>query len=235
VHYASTLLKYVSVTRQGIDGVEPDLVVWPEFAVGFYLDREPLLHAQLGRLTQRIKASLLLGAPRMEEAEAGNHYYNSTYFMAPGGKLLDTYDKRRLVPFAEYRPLRLPALLNHSPEHPSEFTAGSRSTVFALPQGPFGVLICFEATYPQLARHLVQGGAQFLVNLSNDTWLVQAGPAAAAQHFSMSVVRAVENRRYLVRAATAGISGFIDPTGRPYHLSTQPEGVIVGRSCPGKR
>ena len=232
VRYASNLLKYVAATRHGVQGTQPDLIVWPEFAIGFYLDREPLLRLQLDQLTQYLQTFLLLGAPRLEETEDRLRYYNSAYLLSPDGTLVDTYDKRYLVPFAESRPLTVPALLHHSPEHPSEFTAGERSTVFALPQGSFGVLICYEATYPQLARQLVAGGAEFLVNMSNDTWLVAGGQAAATQHFSMAVFRAVENRRYLVRAATAGISGFVDPSGRPYHLSTDKEGVLLGQIFP---
>src|SRR5262249_11365858 len=90
--------------------------------------------------------------------------------------------------------------------------------------------ICYEATYPHLARHLVQNGAQFLVNLSNDTWL--AGEAAAAQHFSMVVFRAVETRRPLARVATAGITGFVDPQGRPYQVSSAVDEVIRGTLAP---
>lgn len=232
VHYASTLLKYAAVTRQGIEGAQPDLVVWPEFALGFYLDREPLLQAQLGRLTESVNAPLLVGAPRMEGTGTGISYYNSAYLIAPGGKLLDTYDKIRLLPFAEYRPLAFPVFLNHSSESPSEFAAGHRSTIFSLPRATFGVTICYEATYPHLTRSLVQGGAQFLVNISNDTWLAEGGGAAVAQHFSMAVFRAVENKRALVRVATAGVSGFVDPVGRPYQLSTEQEGVILGEVVP---
>ncbi len=228
VYYASTLLKYVSASQQGLEGGQPDLIVWPEFAVGFYLDREPLLRAQLGRFTHRLNAALLLGAPRVEEAETGKHYYNSAYLISPDGRLLDTYDKMYLLPFAEYHPLALPALLDHRPEYPSEFTAGRRSTVFTLPQGDFGVMICYEATYPSLAHRLVRDGAQLLINISNDTWLAKGGRAAVAQHFSMTVFRAVENKRFLARVATSGISGFVDPTGRPYHLSTAEAGGMLG-------
>jgi apolipoprotein N-acyltransferase len=92
------------------------------------------------------------------------------------------------------------------------------------------VLICYEATYPYLARRLVQHGAQFLVNMSNDTWL--AGEAAAAQHFSMVVFRAVENRRSLARVATAGITGFVDPFGRVSRLSDTTENVVLGDVLP---
>jgi len=230
VHYTAALLKYASLTSQGVTWEQPDLVVWPEFALGFYPEREPLLRARLSQLTQQLDAFLLFGAPRVEESGTGTRYFNSAYLLAPEGTLLEVYDKIRLLPFAEYRPRVLAGLLPHSLEYPSEFTAGQRSTVFFLPQSTFGVIICYEATYPHLARQLVRDGAQFLVNISNDTWL--ATDAAVAQHFSMAVFRAVENRRYLVRATTAGISGFVDPLGRSYQLSVGKEGVVLGEVFP---
>jgi apolipoprotein N-acyltransferase len=227
-----TLLQYASTTRQELGSGQPDLVMWPEFAVGFYLDHEPLLRLQLGQLLEGIHAPLLLGAPRMERTETGPHYFNSAYLLAADGRLVEVYDKIRLLPFAEYRPLALPALLQHSPESPSEFTAGTHATLFPLRQGPFGVMICYEATYPQLARRLVQAGAAFLVNLSNETWLSAGGNVAALQHFSMAVFRAVENKRFLARVATAGISGFVDPTGHPYGFSALGEQGTRGRIAP---
>jgi apolipoprotein N-acyltransferase len=230
VHYANTLFRYATLTQRGIAKTQPDLVVWPEFAVGFYLDREPPLHGQLSQFTKTMNAALLLGAPRVEKSETGERYYNSAYLLAPGGTVLDVYDKIRLLPFAEYHPPALPSFIPHNAEHPSDFTAGSRSTIFSLPQGNFGVLICYEATYPYLARRLVQQGAQFLVNISNDTWL--AGEAAAAQHFSMAVFRAVENRRALARVATAGITGFVDSFGRVSQLSDATENVVLGDVLP---
>lgn len=230
VHYANTLFRYATLTQRGIAEAQPDLVVWPEFAVGFYLDREPPLYGQLSQFTKTMNTALLLGAPRVEKTETGERYYNSAYLLATGGTVLDVYDKIRLLPFAEYRPLALPSLVSHTSEYPSDFTAGSRSTIFSLPQGNFGVLICYEATYPYLARRLVQEGAQFLVNISNDTWL--AGKAAAAQHFSMAVFRAVENRRSLARVATAGFAGFVDPFGRVTHRSDATENVVLGDVLP---
>jgi len=229
-YYARTLFHYATLTRRKLDGIQPDLIVWPEFALGFYLDHEPALHAQLSQFTQQVNAAVLFGAPRVEQSTTGERYYNSAYLLAPGGAVSDVYDKIRLLPFAEYSPFSLPALVDHSLEHPSQFTAGTQSTVFALPKGNFGVLICYEATYPHLARQLVQNGAQFLVNLSNDTWL--AGEAAAAQHFSMVVFRAVETRRYLARVATAGITGFVDPHGHPYQMSSAVDEVVRGTLVP---
>jgi len=232
VYYATTLLKYIAVTRQGVTGIPLDLVVWPEFALGFYLDREPALQAQLGQFTRSLDTSLLLGAPRLEETAMGSRYYNSAYLLAPGGALQGSYDKMRLLPFAEYCPLPLLPFCPQTSELPSAFTPGRKPTIFLLPRAAFGVTICYEATYPDLSRHLAQAGAQFLVNISNDTWLAQDNGAAAAQHFSMTVFRAVENKRPLVRATTAGVSGFIDPTGSSHHLSTKPDGVIVGEVIP---
>src|SRR5205823_3156871 len=92
-----------------------------------------------------------------------------------------------------------------------DFSEAVDATVFALPQGRFGVLICFEAIFPDLARSLVQGGAEFLVNVTNDAWFGDtAGPA---QHLAMARLRAVELRVPIVRVASTGISAIIDPDG----------------------
>ena len=93
------------------------------------------------------------------------------------------------------------------------------------------MMICYEAAFPFVARQLVQGGAQVLVNISNDTWLGGI-PAATEQHFVMSIFRAVENRRPLIRTATAGISSVVDPTGRLLFRSTLQEGVLRGTVFP---
>jgi apolipoprotein N-acyltransferase len=231
MYYASTLLRYASVTSKGITGASPDLVVWPEFAINFYLDREPLLQLQLGQFAQMVNSALLVGAPRQEESETGIRYYNSAYLFSPTGELMDVYDKMRLVPFAEYRPFHLPGVVTHNDVNPSEFTPGTRSAVFSLPKGSLGMMICYEAAFPSVARQLVQGGAQVLVNISNDTWLGGI-PAATEQHFVMSIFRAVENRRPLIRTATAGISSVVEPTGRLRFRSTIEEGVLRGTVFP---
>jgi apolipoprotein N-acyltransferase len=76
-----------------------------------------------------------------------------------------------------------------------------------------GVVICYEVLFPHLVRELVAGGADLLVNVSNDSWLDAGDGAAPAQHFSMAVFRAIETRRFLVRAATTGVSGVVTPVG----------------------
>lgn len=229
IHYVKALAGYMQATRRAVSKESTDLIVWPEFASGFYVDREPMMRAQLARMTGDLDAALLLGAPRLEESGDETRYYNSAYLVGSSGRVIDTYDKMRLLPFAEYHPLGVSLSEEANSDYPAEFSAGSRSTIFPLSKGSFGVMICFEATYPVFARRLAAGGAEFLVNISNDVWLAGAGgSAAAAQHFAMAVMRAVENKRALARATMDGITGFVDPVGRPYNISNEAEGVTLG-------
>jgi len=73
-------------------------------------------------------------------------------------------------------------------------------------------LICYEIIFPGLVRKFYTDGGDFMVNITNDAWFgTTSGPY---QHFSMTVFRAVENRKPVIRAANTGISGFIDSSGR---------------------
>jgi apolipoprotein N-acyltransferase len=92
------------------------------------------------------------------------------------------------------------------------FKSGKVIYNFSLPQGRFGVLICFEIIFPDLCRRFVKKGADFLVTITNDAWFGRT--SAAYQHFSIAVFRAVENRVFIARAANTGITGFIDPKGK---------------------
>jgi apolipoprotein N-acyltransferase len=224
--YIKSLLNYVQLTRIQVPRASTDLLVWPEYASGLYIDQDPMARLELSTLTRAIEAPLLLGAPRITE---DNQYYNSAYLLAPGGKVVDTYDKMRLLPFAEYHPLGLPFFGERRSDLPAEFTAGTRATVFTISKMHFGVLICYEISYPGYARNLSRRGAQFLVNISNDVWLSGVGGnAAASQHFAMAVLRAVENKRALAGATVAGITGFVDEVGRPYDLSEENDQTTVG-------
>jgi len=208
-HYASTMAQYVRLTETALTPGQAAFVIWPEFALGFYLDRELMLRAELSQVARAMNSALLIGAPRFEGSGNETRYYNSAYLFRADGQLEGAYDKIRLLPFAESRPPPLP-FGSGGPQSTGGFTRGRGSTLLALPEGGFGVLICYESTYPNLARGLVRRGARFLVNISNDDWLTKGGNAASRQHFSMTVLRAIENRRAIAVDATAGISGFID-------------------------
>jgi len=103
--------------------------------------------------------------------------------------------------------------------------AGGSSPLFWTDRGRFGVLICYEAAFEELARGYRADGADFLLNLSNDTWFGRG--AAAYQHPAHLVMRAIENRVGIARAANSGISVFIDPLGRQHHGTKLGERTFV--------
>src|SRR5204863_6816022 len=185
----------------------PALIVWPENALTLYLENEPLVARQLARLAVRHRADLLFGGPRY----ADGHTFNSARLLRASGESGGYYDKQRLVLFAESGPLAAPPPEATS-ESPRAFTAGTLPGI--LPSFvPLGVSICHEILYPELITRAVHAGADVLVNIANDGWLDGGYGVASRQHFAMAVFRAVESRRYLVRAATTGVSGMIDPYG----------------------
>jgi apolipoprotein N-acyltransferase len=216
-------MTHVEATDRLPPGEHPALIVWPEHAVPRYLDAEPMLAAQLARLATRRRADLLFGVPRFE----GGRVYNSVQLITAAGRNGGHYDKQRLVLGAESNPLARSAAAG--PDHaPSEFSAGTEPGVLRS-FVPFGVSICHEILFPELATRAVREGAELLVNVSNDGWLDSGHGVASRQHFAMAVFRAVETRRYLVRAATTGVSGIVDPYGRVVDtLGPGASGVVVG-------
>jgi len=99
---------------------------------------------------------------------------------------------------------------------------------------PLGVSICHEVLFPDLSARAVGAGAALLVNVSNDGWLDGGSGVASRQHFAMAAFRAVETRRYLVRAATTGVSGAIDPYGRVVASLGPGETGVVTASAAGR-
>jgi apolipoprotein N-acyltransferase len=203
-----------------------DLVVWPENAVDLYLDREPLLLARLGGLARRSGADLLVGAPRLDGAATAR---NAAYLIGSNGRLRGAYDKRVLVPLAESTIFGPEDAVASEPR----YAGGSSSAPLSASSFELGTVICFEVLFPQLVRDAVRRGADLLVNVSNDSWLDEGAGTAPKQHFAMSVLRAVETRRYLVRASAGGRSGIVSPLGEVDATVEWGEtGVAVGRVEP---
>ncbi|MEA1996003.1 MAG: apolipoprotein N-acyltransferase, partial [Gemmatimonadota bacterium] len=129
------------------------------------------------------------------------------------GRLTGSYDKIQLVPVSERMPYEhIFTGLKKIDVGGSHFVPGTTHEVFQAGRESFGVLICFESIFPELSRELVRGGARFLVNITNDAWFERT--SAACQHSSFLTLRAIEQRRSVVRAANTGISAFYDPLGR---------------------
>src|SRR5262249_26012332 len=124
--------------------------------------------------------------------------------------IVASQDKRRLVPFAEYAPAGLSSALAWRAGGAS-YTPGRGTMPFAVPES-VGVLVCYEAIFPEIARALARAGSRVLVNLSNEAWFRTDG--AREQHLAATIFRAVETRRPLVRVANAGVSAVVEADGR---------------------
>ena len=192
---------------------ETDLIIWPEAAFPGYFNRD-LQAERISRLAEEIQAPLLLGGL---EWESEKESYNSAYFLKKDGAFGQRYDKLRLVPFGEYIPLKfifggLKPIADALGI--SDFSAGAAPVIFrwAREDWPFGVLICFEDIFMDLARDLAERDAKFLVVITNDAWFGKT--SAPFQHLQASIFRAIENGISVVRAANTGISAFVSHQGR---------------------
>jgi apolipoprotein N-acyltransferase len=192
---------------------KPDLIIWPETATPFFFQDAKEYQPFILDIPKKTNAFLLFGTPSYKIQKRKVSHYNSAYLFSPTGEWAGKYDKIHLVPFGEYIPMRdLLFFIGSLGEGIGDFKSGNEIFNFSLPQGKFGVLICFEIIFPDLARRFVKRGANFLVTITNDAWFGRT--SAPYQHFSTAVFRAVENRVFVARAANTGITGLIDPKGK---------------------
>ena len=207
-----TIEIYRKLTREAARS-GPELVVWPETSVPFFFQNNPQLSPQIFRIIADCRADLIFGSPAYSREKDGIRYYNRAYIISREGVVSGQYDKVHLVPFGEYVPFKklLPFVHRLVPAA-GDFTAGDRIAPFRFAERSVGTLICFEAIFPEIARGHSSKGAEILVNLTNDAWFGMT--SAPYQHLCMTVFRAVENRRPLLRAANTGFSAIIDPCGR---------------------
>jgi apolipoprotein N-acyltransferase len=211
---AAQIREYIQSTDAIGSQVAPALIVWPEYAVPRYLDSEPSTAMLLAATARRHHADLLFGAPRRE----GTRSFNSASLITHDGRSGGHYDKRRLVLLAERTPF---SSASDNGQDVSQFSAGHVPGVLSS-FARLGVSICHEIIYPEAIADSVTRGAEILVNIANDSWTQNTSGSVASQHLAMAVLRSIETRRYLVRAAPTGVSAIVDPFGRV--ISSIPEG-----------
>src|SRR5713226_2446762 len=197
---------------------KPDLLVWPEAPAPFSF-QDARFAKRASSLAIRFGHPFIAGVIEWKKQEdasgrSGFAAYNSALLFDAQGQRVFSYDKVHLVPFGEYEPF---PLIHHVVTSVSEevggFHKGSSYAVGSLPDGhSFGVFICYEAIYAGEVRRFMADGAQLLINISNDGWFGRS--AAPEQHLRMARVRAVENRRWLVRSTNNGYTVSVDPYGR---------------------
>jgi apolipoprotein N-acyltransferase len=189
------------------------LIIWPEVPAPFSL-QESMFGDRAARIAREAGSPFLVGVVDWKRTPQGLWAAsNSAVLLDPNGRRIFTYDKIHLVPFGEYVPLRrYLAFAGKLTADIADFTPGTSYRVAQLPEGRFGVFICYEAIFPAEVRQFTAAGAELLITISNDGWFGRS--SAPTQHLMMARVRAVENRRWMLRDTNNGFTVAVDPYGR---------------------
>lgn len=214
--------------RPSLGPQQPDLLIWPEAPAPFSF-QDPRFGPFISRLAEDFHHPVIVGVIEWKPgSELGNRAehpalvpYNSAAMVNENGQRIFSYDKIHLVPFGEYEPFPfIHQVVTSVSEEVGGFHKGKERAVGKFPNGhTFSVFICYEAIYPMEVRAFVARGAELLVNISNDGWFGKS--EAAEQHLRMVRVRAVENRRWIVRDTNSGITASIDPYGNITRVLTR--------------
>lgn len=217
-------LSIASVRRAG-NSVSTPLIIWPENPAPFYFERDPIFRSAVERMAREARAYVVVGSVNYADP-AGTQPKNSAMVLDPAGRVVLAYDKIHLVPFGEYVPAwAFPSLVGKITYEAGNFVPGTSYRAAQTRDGGLGLFICYEAIFPQLVRRVVPEGPGVLVNISNDAWFGDS--AAAFQHLEMARLRAIENRRYLLRDTNDGITSVIDPYGRIISRLPRHEQVVL--------
>jgi apolipoprotein N-acyltransferase len=203
---------YIAMTRDAVRrGAE--FVVWPESSTPFMFEEDADGETMIRGLAREVGVPLLFGSDQVERDPERIRLFNAAFVLTPAGETAGVYRKVHLVPFGEFIPFKN-VLYFVSPlvERLVDFSPGGGMNVLPVAGRPINTAICYEVVYPSLMREAVRGGSQLLTTITNDAWY--GGSSAPYQHFALASMRAIEQGRYLARAANTGISGVVDPYGR---------------------
>lgn len=183
------------------------LVIWPELPAPLYYYDDREFHQAATDIALH-HGYFLFGTV----AYTGEHQpLNSAVLIGPDGLEAGRYDKIDLVPFGEFVP-RAFWFVNRITQEAGDFVSGHDISVLPAAGHRLGVFICYESAFPDLVRQFSRKGADVLVNLSNDAYFGHS--EAREQHLLLARMRAVENRRYLIRSTNDGITAVINPAGQ---------------------
>ncbi len=209
-------------SRPGDDQAAPaaddfPIILWPETPAPFYFNHDAEFRNRMLNLAESSRRYLLFGFVDFRSSATDpkrRDPYNSVGLVSPEGNVISQYDKIHLVPFGEYIPYaKIFFFIEKISTEAGNFKSGEHVVVSTLRSGHvLGTFVCYEAIFSDLVRLFVARGAQVLVNVTNDGWF--GNSSAPYQHLNMARFRAIENHRYLLRAANSGISAVIDPYGR---------------------
>jgi apolipoprotein N-acyltransferase len=202
---------HIAMTREAVrKGAQ--YVLWPESSTPFMFEEDAGGGDALRQLAREVKVPILFGSDQIERGRPPR-LYNAAFLVTPEGRTAAVYRKIHLVPFGEYIPFKS-WLFFVSPivESLAEFAPGGAIVMLPVGKHMTSTAICYEVVYPSLIREAVEAGSELLTTITNDAWYGHS--SAPYQHFEMASMRAIEEGRYLARAANTGISGIVDPYGR---------------------
>jgi apolipoprotein N-acyltransferase len=194
--------------------IHPDLIAWPESPAPFFEADTRFQQAMQG-IARTENAPMVVGnvGEEFSEEDQGWRDYNSAVVINADGARVGRYDKIHLVPFGEYVPFqKLLFFARKLTGKVSRFTPGDTRKVFTLNGHRYGIFICYESVFADEVREFAKNGAEVLVNISDDGWY--GDTSAPWQHLNMARMRAIENRRWILRDTNTGITAVIDPYGR---------------------
>lgn len=226
------LADYMDLTDDNVTE-KTKLVFWPETAVPFYLEGAIEEQKELMELCEKHNITIVLGAFDREEVEGEMLSYNAMYAVTKDGISKNPYYKQKLVPFGEYLPFSKllkkisPSFTSMLMEQLSE-TPGTETYPVDTLYGKVGGIICYESIFPKISRESVKNGAELLGVISNDSWFGYS--SALTQHHSQSILRAVENGRYAVRASNTGLTSIINEKGQVM----EKVGPLIGTTLRGE-
>jgi apolipoprotein N-acyltransferase len=210
-YQANTMSIYQRLTRTAYN-FKPNLIVWPETSVPFFFQDNDEYSPTVYSLAKESGAILIFGSPAYKRVDGSARYYNRAYLVTANNQQSQFYDKVHLLPFGEYVPLKgLLFFVNRLVPAAGDFEAGHSIAPLRQDKLSMGILICYEAIFPELARAHAREGANILINITNDAWFGMT--SAPYQHLCMAAFRAVENRMPMIRAANTGLSSFIGTNG----------------------
>jgi apolipoprotein N-acyltransferase len=190
----------------------PGIIAWPESPAPFH-DKDQRFLSAMRKVVQQTHAPIVAGATSLDPHGASVDMYNSAVFMAADGTVLGRYDKIHLVPWGEYIPFKnFFSFAKNLTQQAGDMTHGWRRVVFATGGHSFAVFICYEEIFGDEIRQFVRHGAEVLINISDDGWY--GDTCAPWQTLNMARMRAIENRRWLLRDTNTGVTTVIDPYGR---------------------
>lgn len=208
--------RYIELTEEAASN-GADMIILPETAIPQAFVPNGNMHREFARIANDYSVTIVAGVNYYDIETKG--YYNAVIAVLPDGTgtLSEHYDKRHLVPFGEFLPFAeqlskwIPFIEAMNQSRISLYE-GSEPIIIDTEHGAIGPLVCFDSIFPQFSREAVQNGAEIIAVVTNDSWFNDS--AGTYTHLRHSQIRAIENRRFILRAANTGVSAYIDEHGR---------------------